>query len=297
MCMSEVEGMPRIVGRQKGVAKAVHLSEPARRMSSLDKALDVLDCFTRERVALTVTDVASLTGMDKSSASRFLAKLAQRGFLERANDQRYSIGLKIFELGSVAAVKMRLEQRALPVIEALAKVTDRTVQVGVCLEGSYIGLVNAYPPQPIFSILTPPGTRMPIHAVAAGKAICAFTPTSNNWGLPVDRAGRLPTFTPHTIATLEAFKRELETVRRNGYAVARQEFMEAQFTFGVAVFDRDHHQPVAAISVMSVGSETDVTRIPPLLIGAGAELSALLGARTYPGHPRGVPNHGETSSD
>lgn len=64
--------------------------------------LGVLGAFTRDRLALSLSDISRAVGVPLSTAHRLVAELCSWGALERDDDGRYRIGLRIWELGALA---------------------------------------------------------------------------------------------------------------------------------------------------------------------------------------------------
>ncbi len=75
---------------------------PQYQVRALERALDLLDAFTLAEPELSFTELTERSGLSKGTAVRLLSILERRGFLERSPDtDRYRIGLRTFELGSV----------------------------------------------------------------------------------------------------------------------------------------------------------------------------------------------------
>ena len=71
---------------------------PNRSRSGINSGLDVLECLATQPLPLSLTDIAALLGMAKSSVHQLLQALAQRGYVQRQPDQRYVIGVKALSL-------------------------------------------------------------------------------------------------------------------------------------------------------------------------------------------------------
>jgi DNA-binding IclR family transcriptional regulator len=86
---------------------------PPRRTAG-GKLLAVLDAFTRERPALTLSEIARAVGVPLSTAHRLVAELCAWGGVERDEDGRYRVGLRVWELGALAPRGLGLREAALP---------------------------------------------------------------------------------------------------------------------------------------------------------------------------------------
>ena len=86
------------------------------------RALQLLDAFSPERSAMTLSELARHADLPLSTVHRMLRELVAGGALERGEDGAYRIGLRIWELGSLAPRGLGLRERALPLaVEALSR--------------------------------------------------------------------------------------------------------------------------------------------------------------------------------
>ncbi|MCX5821972.1 MAG: helix-turn-helix domain-containing protein [Deltaproteobacteria bacterium] len=89
-------------------------------IKSVEKAVDILSCFTIETPVLTVGEITRLTGLNQSTVSRLLATLALKKCLEQTGPAgQYCLGVKFYQWGSVLRQKANLADLARPVMERL----------------------------------------------------------------------------------------------------------------------------------------------------------------------------------
>lgn len=72
--------------------------------STTGRVLDVLEAFLPDHTALTLTEISVRTGLSMSTTLRILARLTERGALERGPDRRYTIGQPLAAIGALAPV-------------------------------------------------------------------------------------------------------------------------------------------------------------------------------------------------
>ncbi len=145
-------------------------------MSSLDKALQILDCFSADRAVLGVTEVAAEVGLPKSSVSRLMKSMAEAGLLEPAQKRRgYSPGPLAFRLGNLYLK----DDRVLDLVErASGRLVDEfglTSYLGV-LDGTEVVLVGVRQGSYPVRLVLPKGMRIPAHVTAVGLALLARLP-------------------------------------------------------------------------------------------------------------------------
>ena len=121
------------------------------------------------------------------------------------------------------------------------------------------------------------GLRVPLHCSALGKVFLAF-------GAATLPDGRLERRTQHTITSRAVLADELDAVRHNGYAVARDELEPGLIAVAAPVRDAGG-AVVAAVSISGPSirlTEDRVDEITTLLRTEAETLSSVLGHPTDP---------------
>jgi len=187
-------------------------------VKSVMAALDVLDCFTDED-ELGVSDIARRLGVAKSTAHRLVTSLCTRGLAERNPETgQYRLGMHLFELGQLAAQRLRLRQAAMPLLEELRQISGCTVQLAVASGADvlYVERLSTLHGMRLFSSV---GHRLPAHCTSSGKAMAAYDPM-------LARArcdAGFPALTGASIRTVAAYDRSLAEARRSGVATSVDE--------------------------------------------------------------------------
>jgi DNA-binding IclR family transcriptional regulator len=135
----------------------------------------VLDAFTRERRALTLSEIARATGVPLSTAHRLIAELCTWGGLERDADGRYRVGLRLWELGALAPRGLGLREAALPFMEDLYEVTHENVQLAV-RDGVEVVFVERFASRGAVAVLTEVGGRFALPPTGVGLVLLAHAP-------------------------------------------------------------------------------------------------------------------------
>jgi IclR family acetate operon transcriptional repressor len=201
-------------------------------LTSVEKAVDVLFALHGAPASLGVTALGHELGLPKSSAHRLLATLTRRGLVERDERGRYQPGIALVGLGLGALEREPLVALARPTLEQEADALGETVfLVGARARRLYVldkaegtGFLRAAPRV---------GEAVPVHATAAGKLFLAFAP--HQVSLP---AGALARFTPRTLASRRALERAVETVRAQGFAENRDEWIPGMSVVAAPIFSR-----------------------------------------------------------
>jgi IclR family transcriptional regulator, acetate operon repressor len=215
---------------------------------SVERVLALLANFDETRTELGVTEMASLLGVHKSTASRLAATLERAGLLARYG-RRYRLGFEVIRLGAVALHSFDLIASMQAAMDKLSRHTGETINLAVPA-GADILNVAEVPSTFILSCTGGwTGRRTKPHAVANGKVLLAYG------ALPVPR--HLEKYTDHTITSHEELAAELEAVRRDGYATAVGELQEGLVAVASPVFD------AAGSCVAALSASGPAFRMPP----------------------------------
>jgi IclR family KDG regulon transcriptional repressor len=214
-------------------------------VKSVSNAIRILEILGRERL-LGVTRISQLLDLPKSSVHDILATLRSEGMVEKDSERnRYSLGLRLFELGNVAKANFEVRRIATPFLRSLNEDLDETVHLTI-LDGWEVLYIECFESTKRLRTYSVIGVRAPLHCTAVGKAILAFF--TNEQVSEMIRAMGLPRFTENTITDREGLFRELAETRRRGYAVDDAEHEEGVRCVGAPI--RNHEdQVVASVSV------------------------------------------------
>jgi DNA-binding IclR family transcriptional regulator len=238
--------------------------------SVLERAFRVLDVFTPLGRDLGLAEIARRTQLPKTTVYRLANQLVDLGALERCDD-KYRLGIHLFEMGSAVSRQRRLREAALPFMEDLYEATHETVHLGV-LDGNNVLYIEKISGRRSSPIATQIGTRKPVYCTALGKAILAFSPRpvlEEILGLPLSRR------TPHTISTPEALMREVARIRSAGISYDREEFALGTTCVAAPLVAGDGYAE-AALSITGPTSRFNADQFAIALRTAGLGLSRAL---------------------
>jgi DNA-binding IclR family transcriptional regulator len=252
-------------------------------LQTADRALEVLQQFQTQAEGLTVTEIATRLGLHRSTASRLVATMEARGFLERdAVDNLLRLGPEVARLGRIALAGREIVTVAEPVLNGLAAETGETVTLAVPMDGEVMTVAQADGSYFVSSGKWV-GVRTPLHCAADGKVLLTFG------GARGSNAG-LARRTRRTIVDPKALARELDAVRRRGFAVAEGELEEG--LVGVAVPVWEAGSCIAALCVSGPEYRLDGKAARGLArkcLEGAEELERSLGARhVQPAEPQDV---------
>ncbi|WP_431803494.1 IclR family transcriptional regulator [Halobacillus andaensis] len=143
-------------------------------LRTVQRAIDILNCFSEEQSELSLTEIASEIELAKSTTSRLLSTLEQNSIIEKDQQTlKYKLGMKVYYLGYLAGKSIETRLIAKPIMNEVRDHTKETVNLysiddiyRVCLEQAE-GLRSVRHSVKI-------GQKLPLWAGAGGKALLAF---------------------------------------------------------------------------------------------------------------------------
>jgi len=250
-----------------------------KRAKAVVKTIRLLECLSKEN-ELGVTDLAKSAGMNKSTVYRFLNSLKELGYVrQNPRSERYSLTLKLFELGSIVLDRMELWKEAPPIIEKLAEQTHETVHLAVLDEGKLVYLGKIESTQALrVSMMSRVGQSAPTYCTGVGKILLVHLPP-DRLDESLNREG-LHRFTDNTITDRAQLQKELEGVRQNGFAIDNEEH-EVGVKCVAAPVRNNGGQVFAALSISIPSVRFTNSEIPhykQLVTTLACEISKRLGA-------------------
>ena len=241
-------------------------------IESLARGLEVITAFAPGRETLSLSDVATATGLARPTARRILLTLVELGYV-RVEASRYALTPRVLELGAAYVGSQGLWEVARPHLLELSTKTDESCSIAQ-LDGSDIVYVARVAVPKIIALRVDIGTRFPAERTSQGKVLLAALPENEAAAaLAMPSRSGLPPAPQRPIGEL---RRELTRVRAQGWALADEEL--APGVRSVAAPVRDGTGAVrAAMNVTVHAAETSTEHLLsaylPLLLQAAARVS------------------------
>lgn len=241
------------------------------------RAASLLFAFRPGEGPLGPSELARRTGLAKSTVARLAGDLEDAGLLERVG-RGHQVGLRVFELGEVAARPRDLVRIARAQLLDLRRATGQAVHLAV-LEGTEVVYVMVLKPLSGPPIPSRVGGRMPAWATGVGKVLMAHG--SEETYREVVATG-LPPVGPRSIRSEDALRTELESIRRAGIAYEREESAPDVGCAACPVLDGSG-RAIAAVSVSGWSGRLDLRRAGPAVKTAAYGISRLASGPTTAG--------------
>jgi len=261
------------------VEKMENEKPPAKRaeplmVNSVAKAFKVLNVFDKGRGALTLSQIAQLTGMDVSTAQRFTHTLTQLGYLNKDPVTRqFELAIKTLDLAYHYTRGSRLVDRAMPVLQHLSKETEEAVSLTV-LDGTEIVFVCRFLSRQSLNTDVITGSRLPAYCTSPGRAILSRLPEGDT--REILARSDLRSHTPATPTDIDDILNRLSQARASGYAAAFEEIYHGDASVAAPILGPDGKVAAAVSIAVPLARQTRdevLETFPKLIIAAARGIS------------------------
>lgn len=219
--------------------------EKSNQVKSVAKAFLIMEELDRSG-ELSIGDLSERLRMDKATVHRLVNTVKASGFVvQNPDNKKYSNSLKLLAMGNRVMGKHGVKQIARPYMEELSEKTGETVNLGSIVDNRII-YIDKLVSSSTIKVDLGVGVTVPIYCSGMGKAILAFTPEPQLEGILGSVS--LERYTAGTITDKARLLEEFAKIRRDGFAVDDEEYIEGLVCFGAPIFDFDG-DPVAAVSI------------------------------------------------
>jgi DNA-binding IclR family transcriptional regulator len=231
---------------------------------AVTRAGAILDLLATENAGQAVgpSELARRLGLPKSSIANICNALAEIGLVRRIGTG-FALGRKLAELGGAYLASVDQVQEFYEACQLLPTGSEETIQLAILdgLEMTYLARHDGRQPVRLTSQI---GRRLPATVTATGKAALASLDEAE---LDHRLAGvaELPVLTANSLATLDALRADLATVRGRGYAMDDEETVEGVVCFGVMIPGRRPGDGPYAASITLLKVRATDERVPLLI--------------------------------
>ncbi|MGJ4885746.1 IclR family transcriptional regulator [Bradyrhizobium sp. HKCCYLRH3059] len=228
-------------------------------VQSVGRALQILEILAEDDEGYRLSDLAVRAGLSTSTVHRLLTTLEKRRFVQFDRmESKWHVGAQSFAVGATFTRRRNFVALAIPYLRRLRDQSRETANLAVVDDESLMVLLRL-DSREIMRSLTKVGGRLAMVASGMGKAVLATYSDDDVNGI-IHRQG-MPRLTEKSIIRASDLFRELETIRRQGYAVDDEEARLGLRCIAAVVHD-SCREPVAAISVSGLASRLTEDRVP-----------------------------------
>ncbi|MCR4771889.1 MAG: IclR family transcriptional regulator [Oscillospiraceae bacterium] len=239
-------------------------------VKSILRAAELLDVLSSAEGPLSLGELSERLGWAKSTTHGIVSTLTAASLTEqRQSDGKYGLSVRAFELGC-AARRVWNELDAQNHLQHLAIETDGSAFLAA-LDGTDTVLLETATVTGNFQILSPTGTRTPVHCSSHGKVLLAFRPENEREMLI--RRLNLVKYTPATVRDADALRLACREIRGTGYCVENGEYRMGLCSVSAPVLDRTGAAKYA-VGIVGLARDGDLSAVlrgtAPVLAAADA---------------------------
>lgn len=247
-------------------------------VQSVDRAFAILEALSASPHGKSLTELSTVVGLHVSTTHRLLGALSSRGYVQKDIESgKYRLTMRLFEIGGRAVNGLNLVSISRPFLERLAGSTGETIHLVARNGDEVVYVYKEDTGSSVIRMASFVGLRRPMYCTAVGKSILAYLPDAEVEA--IWNRTEIKAFTPNTIVNFPRLAAELSQVRRQGYALDREEHELGILCVAAPIFDH-LGVPVAAISVSSPASRANTERVKSFsqeVIHATTSITHLLG--------------------
>ena len=229
--------------------------------SSAEKLLQVLELLALSQNAMGPTEIGKALHFNKTTIYRLLQIMSQHGYVEKNSTGAYSIGPKLIEIASYHINNLELQVVAKPFLSMLYAELNLATHLGI-LDGAeiiYVEKMDLYPTGAGFAQV---GYRTPAYCSSIGK--CLLASLSGDDLDEVLYQYHFKKYTKNTITNLYEFKNHLRQVRKQGWAMDKEEYLLGSRCIGAPIYDFQG-EAIACVSVSGTSEQLSDERIPAIV--------------------------------
>ncbi len=216
-------------------------------VKSVERAGDILLLLHNSNEKLGVSEIASQLDLHKSTVHRLLASFEVKGLVKKTADERYGIGLRIFAMGLKVSKEFSILEIIKPYTRQLMEEVGEAINISILddnFNGKYrtIMVAKEYSSESVLLANLNVGALSDAHISAVGKCLFAF---SKNVDLSKISEDSLTKYTENSIVTKEDLFKEIDDVKKLGYAFDNEEREVGLFCIAVPIIEADGYASVA----------------------------------------------------
>ncbi|MDP2791804.1 MAG: IclR family transcriptional regulator [Rectinemataceae bacterium] len=152
------------------------MSEKETSVRAVERALDILDCFSPGKLEFSLTEISKRINLAPSTTSRIISTLEKRGYLARnAETHRYALGPTLARIGALGFANVDICKVALPFMRELNRIYDEGVSLYVVRGNERICVERVESSHPLRRVVNI-GDRHLLTRGAAGRVLLAYLP-------------------------------------------------------------------------------------------------------------------------
>lgn len=217
------------------------------RVQSIERAISILNCFSFQHKERSLAEIVSMTGLNRSTARRFVRSMETHGLLQEDPDGKsFHLGMRLFELGGIAASSFSLNKAMAQPLAQLEENMEGAIVVGLKVD-DYFVYVDKREKNDLVSLPAEIGMKRPLTFGTIGRILMAHMQQDEI--RTILRHHPLKSYTPHSITDEKALYLELERIKKNEFGIDVEEFTEGVMGIAAPIIDSSRR----ALAALCIG--------------------------------------------
>lgn len=210
--------------------------QEGKTIQSVAKAMMLLDLLAESQQPLTLAEISQKTGWPKSTVHGLLSTMRDYSVIAQDEEGKYTLGIRLFEYGCTLSSSWTIVEKVKPYIQHISYSTGDAVFLSILDRGEVITLDRADNRTGLW-ISAEMGCRLPVHCTSQGKLFLAFM--SDQERKNILKRTTLTEYTNHTITSHAELEKELDCIRKQGYATENGEYKTGLRSVAAPIFDEN----------------------------------------------------------
>lgn len=229
----------------------------------VSRVMRILEAFGVGDISLSATEIARRAEIPTPSAHRIINDLVETGMLERDQDRKVRIGIRLWGVATRASSVLSLREVALPYLEELQGIVRQHAQLSVLDQKEVLYLEKLSSKLAGGTNIGVAGTRLPALSCSTGIVLTAFASAEIREDILAH--GRITKFTERTILDREVLRQLVSKTQQVGYCLAIGWMTQDTAALAVPVLGSDGVARAALSVTTSRGMKEKVTELVPAL--------------------------------
>ncbi len=247
----------------------------AEKIKSIEKALNLLELLSANEKEMSITEISKKLQMGISTVHRILTTFKSRGYIiQNQQTSKYTLAIKLFVLGCKVQKVINLLKSVTLFLQKLSQHTNESINFAI-LEGRETVCLSKIESSEVLRTDIKIGARLPAHCTAVGKGLLSFLSEREFTILYGKDNKKLCTPTPNSISSVMELKKCLKKIKRDGYAIDKEEFKIGINCLGVPIMNNEG-KSIAGISVTGPSSRftlSEMKKLKSTLISISKDIS------------------------
>ena len=240
-----------------------------KQIQSVQRAINILNCFTAATSALTLSQISSRVNLNKGTVHGILNTLRNNGYISQNSSGQYMLGPELFAKASLAPYARR------NAIADFAHDELQTLSDRYQSNGTLFTIDHTSPTDSAF-IIQKTSSRIPLHASASGKIVLAYMDSNELEKFLLSKT--LTSFTPKTRSSAEKLQHDLSVIRKNGISYEEDELYVGISAIAVPIFSHYNSFISGTISLTGLTANVKKNRaeMAKVLLSLSKQISAAI---------------------